>query len=79
MLTPVIVPDGVDDARVRRTLLQDFGIKSDGACGRLRIDGTEYRLRSLAGTHCNEQRVAVAGAAASGGGAQWATLLCATE
>jgi len=42
MLTPVIVPDGVDDARVRRALLEDFGIEIGAAFGPLQ--GKVWRI-----------------------------------
>jgi (S)-ureidoglycine-glyoxylate aminotransferase len=45
MLTPVIVPDGVDDARVRRTLLQDFGIEIGAAFGPLQ--GKIWRIGTM--------------------------------
>ena len=35
MLTPVVVPDGLDDFRVRQLLLQDFGIEIGAAFGPL--------------------------------------------
>ena len=35
MLTPVVVPDGIDDQRVRQRLLHDFGIEIGAAFGHL--------------------------------------------
>ena len=35
MLTPVVVPDGIDDLRVRQRLLHDFGIEIGAAFGHL--------------------------------------------
>jgi (S)-ureidoglycine-glyoxylate aminotransferase len=35
MLTPVVVPEGIDDSRVRQLLLQDFGIEIGAAFGPL--------------------------------------------
>jgi (S)-ureidoglycine-glyoxylate aminotransferase len=35
MLTPVVVPEGIDDFRVRSLLLQDFGIEIGAAFGPL--------------------------------------------
>jgi len=45
MLTPVIVPDGVDDARVRRTLLEEFGIEIGAAFGPLQ--GKIWRIGTM--------------------------------
>jgi (S)-ureidoglycine---glyoxylate transaminase len=45
MLTPVIVPDGVDDARVRRALLEDFGIEIGAAFGPLQ--GKVWRIGTM--------------------------------
>src|SRR6266513_2945226 len=42
MLTPVLVPDGVDDVRVRRALLDDFGIEIGAAFGPLQ--GKMWRI-----------------------------------
>ena len=57
MLTPVIVPDGVDDARVRRTLLEDFGIEIGAAFGPLR--GKIWRVGTM-GYSARRQNVVVA-------------------
>jgi (S)-ureidoglycine-glyoxylate aminotransferase len=35
MLTPVVIPDGIDDARVRQRMLDDFGIEIGAAFGHL--------------------------------------------
>src|SRR5882724_8223392 len=45
MLTPVLVPDGVDDARVRRALLDDFGIEIGAAFGPLQ--GKVWRIGTM--------------------------------
>jgi aspartate aminotransferase-like enzyme len=45
MLTPVVVPDGVDDLRVRSLLLQDFGIEIGAAFGPLQ--GRVWRIGTL--------------------------------
>jgi (S)-ureidoglycine-glyoxylate aminotransferase len=45
MLTPVIVPDGIDDLRVRHRLLQDFGIEIGAAFGPLQ--GRVWRIGTL--------------------------------
>src|SRR3989440_329826 len=45
MLTPVVVPDGVDDARVRRALLDDFGIEIGAAFGPLQ--GKVWRIGTM--------------------------------
>jgi aspartate aminotransferase-like enzyme len=45
MLTPVIVPDGIDDLRVRSLLLQDFGIEIGAAFGPL--EGRVWRIGTL--------------------------------
>jgi (S)-ureidoglycine---glyoxylate transaminase len=57
MLTPVIVPDGVDDARVRRTLLQDFGIEIGAAFGALQ--GKVWRIGTM-GYSARRQNVLLA-------------------
>ena len=36
MITPVVVPDGIDELRVRRELIQDFGLEIGAAFGPLR-------------------------------------------
>ena len=53
-LTTVVVPDGVDDAAVRRTLLQRFGIEIGGGVGpwagkiwRVGCMGHTARLRNV--------------------------------
>jgi (S)-ureidoglycine-glyoxylate aminotransferase len=45
MLTPIIVPDGIDDLRVRSLLLQDFGIEIGAAFGPLQ--GRVWRIGTL--------------------------------
>lgn len=45
MLTPVLVPDGVDDLRVRRALLDDFGIEIGAAFGPLQ--GKVWRIGTM--------------------------------
>jgi (S)-ureidoglycine-glyoxylate aminotransferase len=45
MLTPVVVPDGIDDARVRGTLLEDFGIEIGAAFGPLQ--GKIWRIGTM--------------------------------
>ncbi|HEY7517202.1 MAG TPA: alanine--glyoxylate aminotransferase family protein [Methylomirabilota bacterium] len=45
MLTPVVVPDGVDDARVRQRLLHDFGIEIGAAFGHLQ--GRIWRIGTM--------------------------------
>jgi (S)-ureidoglycine---glyoxylate transaminase len=45
MLTPMIVPEGVDDARVRRALLVDFGIEIGAAFGALQ--GKVWRIGTM--------------------------------
>ena len=45
MLTPVVVPDGVDDARVRGALLEDFGIEIGAAFGPLQ--GKVWRIGTM--------------------------------
>jgi (S)-ureidoglycine-glyoxylate aminotransferase len=45
MLTPVLVPDGIDDRRVRSLLLQDFGIEIGAAFGPLL--GRVWRIGTL--------------------------------
>jgi len=45
MLTPVLVPDGVDEARVRRTLLDDFSIEIGAAFGALQ--GKIWRIGTM--------------------------------
>ena len=45
MLTPVLVPDGVDDVRVRRALLDDFGIEIGAAFGPLQ--GKVWRIGTM--------------------------------
>jgi (S)-ureidoglycine-glyoxylate aminotransferase len=45
MINPVLVPDGIDDLRVRRTLLQDFGIEIGHAFGPLQ--GRVWRIGTL--------------------------------
>jgi (S)-ureidoglycine-glyoxylate aminotransferase len=45
MISPVLVPDGIDDLRVRHTLLQDFGIEIGAAFGPLQ--GRVWRIGTL--------------------------------
>jgi (S)-ureidoglycine-glyoxylate aminotransferase len=45
MLTPVLVPGGVDDLRVRRALLDDFGIEIGAAFGPLQ--GKVWRIGTM--------------------------------
>jgi (S)-ureidoglycine-glyoxylate aminotransferase len=45
MITPVVVPDGIDDRRVRHLLLQDFGIEIGAAFGPLQ--GRVWRIGTL--------------------------------
>ncbi|HSF31371.1 MAG TPA: alanine--glyoxylate aminotransferase family protein [Candidatus Tectomicrobia bacterium] len=45
MITPVVVPDGVDDLRVRSLLLKDFGIEIGAAFGPLH--GRVWRIGTL--------------------------------
>jgi (S)-ureidoglycine---glyoxylate transaminase len=45
MLTPVVVPDGIDDVRVRQRLLHDFGIEIGAAFGHLQ--GRIWRIGTM--------------------------------
>ena len=45
MITPVVVPEGVDELRVRRRLLEDFGIEIGAAFGRLQ--GKIWRIGTM--------------------------------
>jgi aspartate aminotransferase-like enzyme len=45
MLTPVVVPDGIDDARVRQRLLKEFGIEIGAAFGHLQ--GRIWRIGTM--------------------------------
>jgi (S)-ureidoglycine-glyoxylate aminotransferase len=45
MINPVLVPDGIDDLRVRQTLLRDFGIEIGHAFGPLQ--GRVWRIGTL--------------------------------
>jgi (S)-ureidoglycine-glyoxylate aminotransferase len=45
MITPVVVPDGIDELRVRRALLQDFGIEIGAAFGPLQ--GKIWRIGTM--------------------------------
>ena len=45
MVTPVVVPDGIDDRRVRHLLLHDFGIEIGAAFGPLQ--GRVWRIGTL--------------------------------
>jgi len=53
-LTPVCVPDGIDEADVRRQLLQDYNIEVSGALGELR--GKVWRV-GLMGESARETNV----------------------
>src|SRR2546427_3199105 len=44
-LTPVVVPDGVDELRVRRRLVEDFGIEIGAAFGQLQ--GKVWRIGTM--------------------------------
>jgi (S)-ureidoglycine-glyoxylate aminotransferase len=44
-ITPVVVPDGVDELRVRRRLLEDFGIEIGAAFGQLQ--GKIWRIGTM--------------------------------
>ena len=57
MLTPVIVPEGIDDAHVRRTLLRDFGIEIGAAFGALQ--GKVWRIGTM-GYSARRQNVLLA-------------------
>jgi aspartate aminotransferase-like enzyme len=45
MLTPIVIPDGVDDVRVRRRLLEDFSIEIGAAFGPLQ--GRIWRIGTM--------------------------------
>jgi aspartate aminotransferase-like enzyme len=45
MLTPIVIPDGVDDQRVRRRLLEDFSIEIGAAFGPLQ--GRIWRVGTM--------------------------------
>jgi aspartate aminotransferase-like enzyme len=45
MISPVVVPEGIDDLRVRQALIQDFGIEIGAAFGPLR--GRVWRIGTL--------------------------------
>ena len=45
MITPVIVPDGIDELRVRRELIQDFGLEIGAAFGPL--EGRIWRIGTM--------------------------------
>ncbi len=45
MITPVVVPDGVDELRVRQRMLHDFGIEIGAAFGPLQ--GTIWRIGTM--------------------------------
>jgi (S)-ureidoglycine-glyoxylate aminotransferase len=45
MLTPVVVPDGVDELRVRQRLLDDFGVEIGAAFGPL--EGRIWRIGTM--------------------------------
>ena len=57
MLTPVIVPEGIDDARVRRALLEEFGIEIGAAFGPLQ--GKVWRIGTM-GYSARRQNVLLA-------------------
>jgi alanine-glyoxylate transaminase/serine-glyoxylate transaminase/serine-pyruvate transaminase len=54
MLTCVMIPDGVDDATVRRRLLQEYGIEIVGGFGPLK--GKAWRI-GLMGYSCSEKNI----------------------
>jgi (S)-ureidoglycine-glyoxylate aminotransferase len=60
MLTPVIVPDGIDDARTRRTLLEEFGIEIGAAFGPLQ--GKVWRIGTMGYSARRENVLLVLGA-----------------
>jgi len=45
MITPVMVPDGIDELRVRRELIQDFGLEIGAAFGPL--EGRIWRIGTM--------------------------------
>ena len=45
MLTPVVVPDSIDELRVRQRLLHDFGVEIGGAFGPL--EGRIWRIGTM--------------------------------
>ncbi len=45
MITPVLVPDGIDELRVRHELIQDFGIEIGAAFGPLQ--GRIWRIGTM--------------------------------
>jgi len=45
MITPVVVPDGIDELRVRRELIQDFGLEIGAAFGPL--EGRIWRIGTM--------------------------------
>jgi aspartate aminotransferase-like enzyme len=45
MISPVVVPQGIDDQRVRQSLMQDFGIEIGAAFGAL--EGRVWRIGTL--------------------------------
>ena len=45
MITPVLVPDGIDELRVRHELIQDFGIEIGAAFGPL--EGRIWRIGTM--------------------------------
>ena len=45
MITPVLVPDGIDELRVRRELIQDFGLEIGAAFGPL--EGRIWRIGTM--------------------------------
>jgi (S)-ureidoglycine-glyoxylate aminotransferase len=56
MITPVVVPDGIDEARVRERLLEDFGVEIGAAFGPLR--GRVWRIGTL-GYSASRQNVLI--------------------
>ncbi|MEM9382544.1 MAG: alanine--glyoxylate aminotransferase family protein [Planctomycetota bacterium] len=55
-LTTVAIPDGVDDAAVRRHLLEHFGLEIGGGLGPMK--GNTWRI-GLMGSGCTERNVAL--------------------
>ncbi len=54
MLTTLRIPDGIDDATIRKRLIQDYGIEIGGGLGI--FAGKAWRI-GLMGDACNEQNV----------------------
>jgi alanine-glyoxylate transaminase/serine-glyoxylate transaminase/serine-pyruvate transaminase len=53
MLNAVKIPDGVDDATVRRRLLEEFGIEIGGGLGAFKGKAWRIGLMGHAATHRN--------------------------